>query len=118
MAIASSARPDVAGYVSNSEFANTGWSQALDISHLALGDHTVTAIAIDSANASASIASLTFTIVSQDTVVNRAPIGWLDSVTNTKGSSVVHPSDTVVARGWAADWQDGAASHVTVSLDG
>src|SRR6202171_1423347 len=50
---------------------------------------------------------------------NQPPIGWVDSVTSAAGSSIVHPTDNVVARGWAADWEDGTTpTHVTVSVDG
>ena len=47
--------PDVAAYFGNPAFAGTGWSLALDLSGLSLGNHTVTAVGTDSAGATAPL---------------------------------------------------------------
>jgi hypothetical protein len=114
--MASTSRPDVAAYFSNPAFANTGWSLELNITGLALGTHTVTAEATDSAGASAPLSgAITFSISN----ANQPPIGWVDNATNAAGSSTVRPNDKVVAIGWAGDWEDGARpASVSVSVDG
>jgi hypothetical protein len=113
---ASTPRLDVAAYFANPAFANTGWSVALDNNGLGLGSHTVTAVATDSAGASAPLSgSITFTVSN----ANQPPIGWVDKVSNDAGSSTVQVNDKVVAIGWVADWEDGTTpTRVTVSLDG
>src|SRR5205807_9628632 len=75
-----------------------------------------TAVATDSAGASAPLSgAITFTVSN----ANQPPIGWVDRVSNAAGSSTVHVNEKVVAIGWAADWEDGAApTSVTVSVDG
>src|SRR5207237_1316741 len=73
----SNSRPDVAEYYRNPAFTNSGWSLVLNLSGLALGSHTVRAVATDSAGATSAIGSLNFSIVSADRLC--------DSSSNTPG---------------------------------
>jgi hypothetical protein len=56
------ARPDVAAAFGRPDFTNSGWSLSVNIGSLALGNHNVSAVAFNSAGASATLGSRTITV--------------------------------------------------------
>jgi len=113
------ARSDVAA-VEGAAYLNSGYQLSYSAANLALGSHSVTVVAIDSAAHSKTFGPLTFT-VAVTAGVPPAPLfgnldSALDSVTKT---TPIGQSDSVVVRGWAADLIDGAPlSNVKVYIDG
>jgi hypothetical protein len=95
-------------------YLNSGWALTYNIGSMSAGSHSITATAYDSKGARTLLGTLNIQ------VVNHSPIGSLDSVGEaTSGSSVLTPTSQLLARGWAADPEDGApVSKVQVLIDG
>jgi hypothetical protein len=111
-------RPDVAAYFNNSSYNASGYQLNYNIGTLALGAHSVTAVAYDSAGASTTLGTLQITVGTAS--ANTPPFGSLDSAVGaTTNSSTVPQGTNLVVSGWAADQQDGApVNHVTILIDG
>jgi lysozyme family protein len=109
------ARPDVAA-AEGAAYLDSGYTLTYSAATLALGSHSVTAIAIDSGGRSTTFGPLSFTVGTAAT----PPFGHLDSaVDSVTASSTVSQSDSVLIKGWAADKVDGAPlSNVKVYIDG
>ncbi len=111
-------RNDVAQTYNNPAYANSGWTFSYPASSLAVGNHTVTAVAYDSQGTSATLTqSVTVSVTSSS---NTPPLGWTDKATGAQsGTSSFTQTDTMTVIGWAADAQDGApVSRVSVLVDG
>jgi lysozyme family protein len=110
------ARPDVAA-VYGKLATLSGWTFTYGARNLTIGTHTLSAVAYDSLNLSATLRTLTFTVAATST---GAPFGWVDqAVDATTKSTTVSRSDSLLVSGWAFDPQDGApVSSVNILIDG
>ena len=110
-------RPDVATAFNDPRYTNSGWSFTLqNIGPLTAGTHTVSAVAVDSKNATSTIGSQTITVVA-----NHPPFGFVDAVANdfNHASSTVAANGKLFVQGWAADQEDGApVARVEIRIDG
>jgi hypothetical protein len=108
--IPSGYRPDVASAFGRNDYTNSGWSFSFDLDgSVGSGDHTIEAIAYDSAGAHGSCGVKSFNVP-----VEHAPFGYFDVLTDS-----AHPGQTITGSGWAVDEDTGApVSHVDVILDG
>ena len=114
-AVLGDVRTDVA-HIYGNNFTNSGWHFTYSVPNtIAFGTHQVTAVATDSANATAQLSN-TISV----TVGNTPPFGWVDSAHNpADGTTTVPQGRTVAIAGWAVDDQDGAPiTKVQVLLDG
>src|SRR5437660_779164 len=82
---------------------------------MATGAHTVNAVATDSAGASTNLAyPVTITVTA-----NTPPMGHLEQVAGSNGSTTLAQNTTLTVAGWTADQEDGApVSHVQIQIDG
>ena len=111
-------RPDVASAYGDNRYTNSGWRFSYNVASLALGTHTVTAVALDSAGVSTVLrGAKTITVAP---AANTAPFGWIDGAVNaSNGSTTIPQNGTLAASGWAADQQDGApVARVQILVDG
>ncbi|HEY2856865.1 MAG TPA: hypothetical protein VGJ21_00440 [Terracidiphilus sp.] len=108
------ARPDVAAAWNNRGFLDSGYRFLYPASSLALGNHAITVVAVDSAGLSTTFGPLNIT------VTPGPPFGHLDAaVDSVTGTSAVSRADSLRVQGWVADPGDGAPlSNVTVYVDG
>jgi hypothetical protein len=116
-AVLGSARPDIANAYGRQDFLNSGWTLTVNIGSLSLGQHTVTAVAFDSANASTSLGvPINITVVTS----NQAPQGWMDeAVDAADGDATIQQNGNLFVRGWAVDNEDGApVTRVEIRIDG
>ena len=107
-------RPDVASAYDNPAWKMSGWSYSMSASSLAVGSHTVTAVATDSLGLTRTLGPTSVSVLSA------TPVGHVDygfgSATQT---STVYQSDALAIGGWAADYNDnGRAKSVQVLVDG
>jgi hypothetical protein len=111
-------RSDVAAYFNNSSYANSGYQMTYSIGSLAVGSHSVTAVAYDKTGASTTIGSLQIS-VSASAPTNTPPFGSLDwALGASTNSSTVPQGTNLVVSGWAADKEDGApVGHVAILID-
>src|SRR5207237_2287778 len=110
-------RPDVASAYGDNRYTNSGWRFSYNVASLALGTHTVTAVAFDSAGVSTVLRGAKTITVS---IANTAPFGWIDGAVNAgNGSTTIPQNGTLAASGWAADQEDGApVGRVQGRIDG
>jgi hypothetical protein len=112
-----SARQDIANAYGRQDFLASGWSLNVNIGNLSLGQHTVTAVAFDSANVSTALGpGITIAVVS----ANQAPQGWMDeAVDAADGDAAIPQNGNLFVRGWAVDNEDGApVTRVEVRING
>jgi hypothetical protein len=109
-------RPDVAAATGNSAYANSGFSFTYPAGSLAIGTHTVTAVATNGGGVAVTLGSRTVT----SAVVYAAPVGNLEqAVDAATGAATVPTSDTLFVGGWVADPVDGSPLvNVKVYIDG
>ncbi len=109
------ARADVAAAYKNPAWTNSGWTFTGLTTTLTIGNHTVTAVATDALN-------LTATLVGMKTIsiTNAPPTGVLGlAVDATTRLTTVTKGDNISVGGWAADLEDGApVKQVQVFIDG
>jgi hypothetical protein len=117
-------RPDVATFYKNASYANSGWYLQVDI-RLAVGNHTVTAIAYGAAG-SAPLEHWSGNSTSSviQVFANTAPFGCIDytGIANngrTTMSSIIPAGDDLSVVGWVADAEDGSPVRaLTLVIDG
>ncbi len=113
------ARPDVASAFGDSRYASSGWTFSYNIGNLAVGSHNVTAVATDSAGATATLSSYNgtgpITVVSSNT----PPFGYLELINGHTGTQSMAQGSTMQVSGWAADKEDGSpVKSVQILIDG
>ena len=108
------ARPDVAAYLGNPLYTNSGYQLLYSAASLSLGSHAVTVVAYDLGGRSTTFGPLTFTVACQP------PIGNLEvAFDSSTASSTIPQTDTIYIRGWAADPTDGSPmTNVKAYIDG
>src|SRR5581483_6777575 len=103
-------RADVASYLSDTRFTNSGWSFTYNPSQLTTGEHRITATAYDSTGTAGLLSG-----TAAFTVTSPPPFGWVDS--QSLGS--VAQNTSIQVSGWAADQQDGSPiAQIQIVLDG
>jgi hypothetical protein len=112
------ARPDVATYLKNPAYTNSGYRMLYAARSLTAGTHAVTVVAVDSGGESTTLGPLTITVKAAASIP--PPFGSLDTaVGNTSNSNTVYQGDLLQITGWAADQTDGSPMRdVKVFVDG
>jgi len=114
--VPSIARPDVAAYLGNVAYTNSGWTFSYSVgTKYQPGGHSLAALAFDAEGNSAAL-TITGTAAASFTIPTpQAPQGFLDNV----AASTVTQSQNIVISGWAGDPQDGApVKQVQILMDG
>jgi len=110
-------RPDVAQAYNRSDYTNSGWNFSASTSNLAVGSHTVTAVAHGFSATTSLSGSKTINITSPNG--GRQTVGFVDTAGDANGMPVVIRGNTLYVQGWAADNVSGApVLNVTVFIDG
>lgn len=111
-------RPDVVAAYKDFSYYDSGWSLTYPAAGLAIGSHTVTAIAYDSLGLSNYLQTRTFTVASAPSW--GSPFGGIDAAVDATTRSVtVAQSDNLQVSGWACDAHDGApVSKLSILIDG
>jgi subtilase family serine protease len=107
------ARPDVAAYLGNPAYTNSGYQLLYPVASLSLGAHAATVVAYDLGGRSTTYGPLAFTVVCQP------PVGNLEVAYDSSSfSSTIPQTDTIYVRGWVGDPTDGSPmSNVKVYID-
>ncbi len=108
-------RPDVATTLNSAVYTNSGWIFTMAAGGIAVGAHTVTAVASDPYGDSVALpGSISIT------VTPAPPIGYIDAALNPgTGLTTVRQTDSLEAEGWAANPPDGILiTQVQVMVDG
>lgn len=111
-------RPDVAAAYSNPAWTNSGWLLTTSAAGLSVGLHVVTAVATDSAGLTTTLTTHAITVSAGATIQN--PIGSFDEADDSQtGATTIPQSDSILFRGWAADYNDnGPVQSVQILVDG
>src|SRR5207245_1334497 len=106
-------RPDIGIALRNPQLSNTGWKFSISAALLPPGTHTISADAVDSLGASASLSgSVTITVTARPQPLNTPPFGWIETA-----PAVIEEGSALPGEGWAADAEDGApVARVTVNV--
>jgi hypothetical protein len=111
------ATPTVATKYSNAAYAHAGFELLYPATSLALGNHQVTVVAVDSGGRSITLGPVSFTVAATPGV--GSPFGGIAFAgDNTTMTTTVSHSDSLEVEGWVADATDGSPlSNVGVYID-